>query len=63
MLNRPDVDFSASICRVLDVSPGELLNIRLSDADFTDRERIIISAYRSRPDLQHAVDILLDIDK
>ena len=59
--HRPDVDILADICRVLEVSPSELLDIRLSTDELTDRERQLVLAYRSHRDMQKAVDKLLDI--
>lgn len=58
-LNRPDVDILAHICTVLDVSANELLDIRLSETEFSDEERQVIMHYRSKPELQQAVRILL----
>ena len=61
-INRPDVDFLASICKALNVSPSELLDIRLSNDELNDHERKLIMSYRKHPELQHAVNILLGID-
>lgn len=62
-VNRPDADILADICRVLNVSPSELLNVRLSSDEFSEQERKLVKAYRARPELQQAVNILLGIDK
>lgn len=62
-INRPDVDFLASICKALQVSPSELLDIHLSEDEFTEHERRLIMSYRKYTNLQHAVNILLGIDK
>lgn len=59
--HRPDVDILADICRVLEVSPSELLDIHLSTDELSEHERQLILAYRSKNDLQSAVDKLLDI--
>lgn len=61
-INRPDADIIADICRALNVSPSDLLDVRLTTDDFTDHERKIIKAYRDKPDMQKAVNILLGID-
>lgn len=61
-LYRPDVDILANICTVLNVSPSELLDIHLDNNELTSQEYAIISAYRERVDLQHAVNILLGIE-
>ena len=60
-LNRPDVDLLADICRALSVSPSELLDVRLSTDELNDHERSIIRAYRTKTELQQAVNILLGI--
>ena len=61
-LNRPDADILAALCTVLQVSPSELLDVRLSTDELTPRERDLIMAYRAKPDLHRAVDILLGIE-
>jgi transcriptional regulator with XRE-family HTH domain len=61
-INRPDVDLLAKICEVLNVSPSELLDIRLSPDDLNVHERAVINQYRKKPGLQEAVDILLGVE-
>lgn len=61
-INRPDADILADICRVLNVSPSELLNVHLSDDELSDQERKVIRAYRQKPELQQAVNILLGVE-
>ena len=61
-VNRPDADILADICRALEVSPSVMLDVRLSTEEFTEHERKVIEAYRMKADLQHAVNILLDIE-
>lgn len=60
-INRPDADILADICRVLEVSPSELLDVKLSTDELTDHERKVIHAYRIKKDLQHSVNLLLGI--
>ncbi len=60
-INRPDADILTDICRVLNVSPSDLLNVHLSSDDLTARERKVIQAYRNKTTVQNAVDILLGI--
>ncbi len=60
-INRPDADILADICRALNISPSELLNVRLSSDELNEKERKIIRAYRLKPEFQPAVDILLGI--
>jgi len=62
-INRPDADILANICRVLEVSPSELLDVKLSTDELTDKERKVIQAYRLKTDLQHSVNILLGLDE
>lgn len=62
-INRPDVDILASICTALDVSPSELLNITLTSNEYSEHERSLINAYRNHKDMQHAVNVLLGIEK
>lgn len=61
-INRPDADILADICKALNVSPSELLYVRLSPDDLDDQERKVIMAYRTKPDLQKAVNILLGLE-
>ncbi len=61
-LSRPDVDTLGIICIVLDVSPDELLGINLPKGIYTTEEKLVITQYRSRPELQQAVRILLGIE-
>ncbi|MCL2223213.1 MAG: helix-turn-helix domain-containing protein [Oscillospiraceae bacterium] len=61
--NRPDVDKLADICKVLSVSPSELLDVRLDINEFTNYERQLIFAYRTRADMQKAVRLLLGLDE
>ncbi len=62
-INRPDADILADICRVLSVSPSELLDVRLPSDELSDHERKIINAYRAKVKLQYAVDVLLGISE
>lgn len=62
-INRPDADILADICRVLEVSPSVLLDVKLSTDELTDHERKVIRAYRMKKDIQHSVNILLGIDE
>ena len=62
-INRPDADIIANICTALNVSPSELLDVRLASDDLNDQERKLIMAYRTKSNLQQAVNILLDINE
>ena len=61
-INRPDADILADICRALYVSPSDLLDGHLSTDELTDHERKVIRAYRSKPEIQQAVNILLGVE-
>ena len=61
-INRPDADILADICRALNVSPSDLLDGHLSTDELTDHERKVIRAYRSKPEIQQAVNILLGVE-
>ena len=67
-INRPDADIIANICRVLNISADDLLNIHLSQETPVDQEKLtveeeqIILHYRQRPELHQAVRILLGIE-
>lgn len=60
-INRPDADILADICRALNVSPSELLNVHLPDDELSSKERDVLRAYRQKPELHQAVDILLGV--
>ena len=61
-INRPDADILADLCRVLKVSPSELLDVHLSTDELSDQERKVIQAYRTKKELQQAVNILLRLE-
>lgn len=60
-INRPDADILAKLCMALNVSPSSLLGIKLSTDELTEQERDVIKAYRSKPELQNAIHILLGL--
>ncbi len=60
-INRPDADILADICRALNVSPSELLNVHLVGEELSQHEMKLVNAYRENAGLQNAVDILLGI--
>ncbi|MDE6020886.1 MAG: helix-turn-helix domain-containing protein [Ruminococcus sp.] len=61
-INRPNADIISDLCKALDVSPSELLDIQMSTDNLNEQERKLISAYRNKPELQEAVNILLGIN-
>lgn len=62
-VNRPDADILADICRALEVSPSELLDVKLATEELSAHERKVIQAYRMKTDLQHAINILLGLQQ
>lgn len=62
-INRPDADVLAEICRALQVSPSELLDVHLIDEEITEQERKVLRAYRTKHELQQAVNILLGVEE
>ena len=61
-VNRPDADILVDLCKTLNVSPSELLDVHLKDDELNDIERKVIKAYRAKKDLQSAVNILLGVN-
>lgn len=62
-INRPDADILVKLCEVLKVSPSLLLGVKLSADELSEHEWEIIKAYRSKTDLQKAINILLGLEK
>lgn len=62
-INRPDADYLADICRVINISPSVLLNVQLSSDELSEQERRLIEAYREKTELRQAVNILLGIEE
>lgn len=60
-ISRPDVDMLAKICVALQVSADELLNVSIDPNKLTKQERQLVLSYREKPELRHAVDVLLGI--
>ena len=61
-INRPDADILVDLCKTLNVSPSELLDVHLKDDELNDMERKVINAYRAKKDLQSAVNMLLGVE-
>ena len=62
-INRPDADILAELCKALKVSPSVLLDVHLTDDELNEQEKKLVKAYRDKPDLRHAVEILLGISE
>lgn len=59
--NSPDIETVAQICNILNINVTQLFGTDYVD-EFSLKERTLILHYRQRPDLQKAVDILLDLN-
>ena len=53
-INRPDADILADICKALNVSPSELLDVRLSPEDIQNIDRVV----QQEPDI--TIDEIID---
>jgi len=62
-LNNPPADMIADICEALNVSASELLGIRLAVNELSVEEKRVIKEYRTKVSMQHAVKVLLGIEK
>ena len=51
-INRPDADILGAICRALNVSPSDLLDVHLTDDELNAHEKKVIKAYRTKEELQ-----------
>ena len=60
--NSPDIEIVADICNILDISVTQLFGTEEPE-NYTLLERTLILRYRERPELQHAINILLNIDE
>lgn len=66
-IEKGEVDLSIlkiiAFAKALGVSPIKLLGWEdLSDIDITYKEKLLISAYREKKELQNSIDILLDLN-
>ena len=59
-LNRPDVNIFAEICNVLEVKPDLIFGI--GQHTISDDEMQIIKCYRKKPEMHHAIKVLLGIE-
>lgn len=55
------VDIYASCIVAFNAVPSELLDVKLSTDELNDKERKLITAYRTKTELQSAIDILLGV--
>lgn len=62
-INRPDADIISEICRALNVSASELLDVNLNSNELTAHEKKLIQKYREKTELQPAINILLGINE
>lgn len=61
-LHRPNANIISEICNALNVSPSDILGVRLAEDELTEHERKVLKAYREKDELRQAVDILLGVD-
>ena len=59
--NSPDIEIVAQICDILEISVLDLFGTE-DNEQYSEFEKKIIYQYRKKPELQHAVNILLGID-
>lgn len=59
--NSPDIEMVAKICDILDISVNQLFGTEKTN-EYTINEKLLILHYRNRPEMQLAVNKLLDID-
>lgn len=60
--NSPDIELIAKICNIFKVSINQLIGMPNDDIlNLSNHEKQVILAYRARPDMQKAVDTLLNI--
>lgn len=59
--HRPDADILALLCKALNVSADDLLDIQLSTDVLSDTERQLILHYRANTEMQLAVNTLLGL--
>lgn len=61
--NSPDIELIAKICEIFNVSINQLIGTPETEKNIslTEHEKQVILAYRSRPDMQNAVDTLLNV--
>lgn len=61
-VNRPDIDQLCQLCKVLYVTPSQLLGIVSYENKLETKDWKLINAYHSKSEeIQKSVDILLDI--
>lgn len=61
--NNPPADMIADICEALNISASELLGIKLNDNELSVEERRVLKEYRAKSSMQHAVKVLLGIER
>ncbi|AUS95410.1 hypothetical protein CDQ84_19100 [Clostridium thermosuccinogenes] len=60
--NSPDIETVAEICDILSISVVDLFGTENNDM-YTEMEKRVIAEYRKKPELQHAIHVLLGIEK
>ena len=60
--NSPDIEIVAKICEILDITVSQLFGTS-GPHSYTILEQTLVLRYRQHPELQHAINILLDINE
>lgn len=62
--NSPDIELIAKICNLFDTNINTLLQLpKTQTFTLTEHEKEVITAYRSKPEMQQAVDRLLGVEE
>ena len=59
--NAPDIETVAQICDILGISVTELFGTD-GNSQYSEKEKLLIRMYRSKAEIQPAIDILLGIN-
>ncbi len=60
--NSPDIEIVAKICGILDITVSQLFGTS-EPHSYTLLEQTVVLRYRQHPELQHAINKLLDINE
>lgn len=62
--NSPDIELIAKMCDIFNVKITDLMGYNNGQVNFnlTPHEKEVITSYRQQPELQYAVDKMLDVE-
>lgn len=60
-INRPDADILVLLCKALEISADELLDMNTTVMQLSREERELVMNYRKLPNMRHAVNVLLNM--